>query len=128
MDIISLLVTAVGVIIVVFSSTYLIKKRIKFLAFLMWTVIGEFLLVVGMFPFEISSLLLSIGVIEPFNAFVILGFLGLTLLFLLMYRRILQLEEKFIRFIQKEALRHFKENNKEEKKNESNVCKSPQMQ
>jgi len=128
MDIISLLVTAVGVIIVVFSSTYLIKKRIKFLAFLMWTVIGTFLLVVGMFPFEISSLLLSIGVIEPFNAFVILGFLGLTLLFLLMYRRILQLEEKFIRFIQKEALRHFKENNKEEKKNESNVCKSPQMQ
>ena len=128
MDIISLLVTVVGVIVVVFSSTYLIKKRIKFLAFLMWTVIGEFLLVVGMFPFEISSLLLSIGVIEPFNAFVILGFLGLTLLFLLMYRRILQLEEKFIRFIQKEALRHFKENNKEEKKNESNVCKSPQMQ
>jgi len=128
MDIISLLVTVVGVIVVVFSSTYLIKKRIKFLAFLMWTVIGTFLLVVGMFPFEISSLLLSIGVIEPFNAFVILGFLGLTLLFLLMYRRILQLEEKFIRFIQKEALRHFKENNKEEKKNESNVCKSPQMQ
>jgi len=109
MDVISLIVNAFGVMFVVFSIVSLIKRRINFVAFLVWLIIGLSMIVISLFPFETSEVLRSIGVIAPFNALVIIGFVILMSMMLLMYKRLLKIEEKLIKVVRKEALRHFKE-------------------
>jgi hypothetical protein len=115
-DPISLMVAIAGFCFIIYSLASLAKRRMRFSTVLGWLSIGASMVIVGIFPFEISQFLLKLGVTAPFNALVIFYFLILTAILLLIYKRLLGLEDKLVKVVQNEGLRHFKEENKEELK------------